>query len=55
MMTTRRRSKVLVFLAEHGISRLEFRRDMSDEEVFLYRIGLFRDWQNTLREHGVHI
>jgi len=32
----------------HLISRLEFRRDMSDENTFPYRNGLFRDNQNTL-------
>jgi hypothetical protein len=31
----------MVFLAGHSISRLEFRRDMSDQNVFPYRTGLF--------------
>jgi hypothetical protein len=38
----------MVFLAGHSISRLEFRRDMSDQNVFLYRTGLFKDAQNTV-------
>jgi len=48
LMTTRRRSTAVVFLAGHSISRLEFRRDMSDHNVFPYRSGLLRDSQNTL-------
>ena len=35
-------------LASKIISRLEFRRDMSDQDVFPYRTGLFRDSQNTV-------
>jgi putative OmpL-like beta-barrel porin-2 len=30
------------------MTRLEFRRDMSDQDVFPYRTGLFRDAQNTV-------
>jgi hypothetical protein len=30
------------------ISRLEYRRDMSDQSVFPYRTGLFKDSQNTV-------
>ena len=48
-MTTRRRSTALVLLAGHSISRLEFRRDMSDKDVFPYHTGLLRDAQNTVR------
>jgi len=35
-------------LASKIISRLEFRRDMSDQDVFPYRTGLFKDAQNTV-------
>ena len=35
-------------LASKIISRLEFRRDMSDQNVFPYRTGLFKDAQNTV-------
>ncbi len=35
-------------LASKIISRLEFRRDMSDQNVFPYRAGQFRDNQNTV-------
>jgi hypothetical protein len=35
-------------LASKIIARLEFRRDMSDQDVFPYRTGLFRDSQNTV-------
>jgi hypothetical protein len=35
-------------LASKIISRLEFRRDMSDQAVFPYRTGLFKDAQNTV-------
>jgi hypothetical protein len=35
-------------LASKIITRLEFRRDMSDQDVFPYRTGLFRDAQNTV-------
>jgi hypothetical protein len=35
-------------LASKIISRLEFRRDMSDQNVFPYRTGLFKDSQNTV-------
>ena len=35
-------------IASKIISRLEFRRDMSDHNVFPYRSGLLRDSQNTL-------
>ena len=35
-------------LASKIITRLEFRRDMSDHDVFPYRTGLFRDSQNTV-------
>jgi hypothetical protein len=35
-------------LASKIITRLEFRRDMSDQDVFPYRTGLFRDSQNTV-------
>jgi len=35
-------------LAAKIISRLEFRRDMSDQNVFPYRTGLFKDAQNTV-------
>jgi hypothetical protein len=38
----------MVFL-RHSISRLEFRRDMSDNDVFPYHAGLLRDAQNTVR------
>jgi len=39
----------MVFLAGHSISRLEFRRYMSDKDIFPYRTGLLRDAQNTVR------
>jgi hypothetical protein len=35
-------------LASKLMTRLEFRRDMSDQDVFPYRTGLFRDSQNTV-------
>jgi hypothetical protein len=35
-------------LAGKIMSRLEFRRDMSDHDVFPYRTGLLRDAQNTV-------
>jgi hypothetical protein len=35
-------------LASKIITRLEFRRDMSDQDVFPYRTGLFKDAQNTV-------
>jgi hypothetical protein len=35
-------------LASKIITRLEFRRDMSDQGVFPYRTGLFKDAQNTV-------
>jgi hypothetical protein len=35
-------------LASKIISRLEFRRDMSDQATFPYRDGLFKDAQNTM-------
>jgi Putative beta-barrel porin-2, OmpL-like. bbp2 len=35
-------------LASKIITRLEFRRDMSDQNVFPYRTGLFKDAQNTV-------
>ncbi len=35
-------------LASKIITRLEFRRDMSDQNVFPYRTGLLRDAQNTV-------
>jgi Putative beta-barrel porin-2, OmpL-like. bbp2 len=35
-------------LASKIIARLEFRRDMSDEDVFPYRTGLLKDAQNTV-------
>jgi putative OmpL-like beta-barrel porin-2 len=35
-------------LASKIITRLEFRRDMSDQDVFPYRTGLLRDAQNTV-------
>jgi hypothetical protein len=35
-------------LASKIMARLEFRRDMSDQDVFQYRTGLFRDSQNTV-------
>jgi hypothetical protein len=35
-------------LASQIITRLEYRRDMSDQAVFPYRTGLFKDAQNTL-------
>jgi hypothetical protein len=35
-------------LASKIIARLEFRRDMSDQDVFPYRSGLFKDAQNTV-------
>ena len=38
----------MVFLAGHSISRLEFRRDMSGEDVFPYHAGLLRDAQNIV-------
>src|SRR5206468_7039698 len=38
-MATRRRSSAMVFLAGHSINRLEFRRDISDKDVFRYRTG----------------
>lgn len=38
----------MVFLARPSITRLEFRRDMSDHDVFPYRTGLFKDAQNTV-------
>jgi len=38
----------MVFLAGHSITGLEFRRDTSDQAVFPYRTGLFKDVQNTV-------
>ena len=35
-------------LASKLMTRLEFRRDMSDQDVFPYRTGQFRDAQNTV-------
>jgi hypothetical protein len=35
-------------LASKIMARLEFRRDMSDEDVFPYRTGLLKDAQNTV-------
>jgi hypothetical protein len=35
-------------LASQIITRLEYRRDMSDQAVFPYRTGLFKDAQNTV-------
>src|SRR6266481_408884 len=35
-------------LASKIITRLEFRRDMSDQDVFPYRTGLLKDAQNTV-------
>lgn len=35
-------------LASKILTRLEFRRDMSDQDTFPYRTGLFRDAQNTV-------
>ena len=35
-------------LASKIMTRLEFRRDMSDQNVFPYRTGLLRDSQNTV-------
>jgi hypothetical protein len=35
-------------MASKIMARLEFRRDMSDQDVFPYRTGLFRDSQNTV-------
>jgi hypothetical protein len=35
-------------LASKIMTRLEFRRDMSDQDVFPYRTGLFKDAQNTV-------
>jgi hypothetical protein len=35
-------------LASKIITRLDFRRDMSDQDVFPYRTGLFKDAQNTV-------
>jgi Putative beta-barrel porin-2, OmpL-like. bbp2 len=35
-------------LASKLMTRLEFRRDMSDQDVFPYRTGLLRDAQNTV-------
>jgi len=35
-------------LASQLITRLEFRRDMSDQAVFPYRTGLLKDAQNTV-------
>ena len=35
-------------LASKIMTRLEFRRDMSDQNVFPYRTGLFKDAQNTV-------
>jgi hypothetical protein len=36
-------------LASKIMTRLEFRRDMSDHDVFPYhRVGVFRDAQNTV-------
>jgi hypothetical protein len=35
-------------MANKIMARLEFRRDMSDQDVFPYRTGLFRDSQNTV-------
>ena len=39
----------MVFLGGHSSSRLEVRRDMSDQDVFSYHTGLLRDAQNTER------
>jgi hypothetical protein len=38
----------MVFLAGHSITRLGFRHDMSDKDVFPYRTGLFKGAQNTV-------
>jgi hypothetical protein len=35
-------------LASKILTRLEFRRDMSDQDTFPYRTGLFKDAQNTV-------
>jgi hypothetical protein len=35
-------------LASRILTRLEFRRDMSDQDTFPYRTRLFRDAQNTV-------
>ena len=35
-------------LASKIMTRLEFRRDMSDQNVFPYRTGLLKDAQNTV-------
>jgi hypothetical protein len=35
-------------LASKITTRLEFRRDMSDQDVFPYRTGLLKDAQNTV-------
>ena len=35
-------------LASKIMTRLEFRRDMSDQDVFPYRTGLLKDAQNTV-------
>jgi len=35
-------------LASKIITRLEFRRDMSNQNVFPYRTGLLKDAQNTV-------
>ncbi len=35
-------------VASQLITRLEFRRDMSDQAVFPYRTGLLKDAQNTV-------
>ena len=35
-------------LASKLMTRLEFRRDMSNQDVFPYRTGLLKDAQNTL-------